>query len=204
MFGIIVIGFLVVCLAQCSAKKSPDAVLMYAGPQPISSHYYDYIENAFSEVMAEDRNGDGHKTTDLLELTLATEEATTNTQIAMQALQHQATNRERFYIERTTGPSVIYLIDKKIFPSMVSQLMPLDEALGYFPENAIDEYGIPLSSLECYINTDLKYLPSDAILCIRRKRTGSIKDDDDKEYSNSLAFFKDLIEWEKTEDVNDD
>lgn len=202
--GLIVTGFLLVCMVQCSNKKEPDAVLMYAGPQPVSSNYYQYINSALSLVMQEDYNGDGYKTADILELTLATEKAETATQVAIQTMQHQTTNRERFYIERTTGPSIIYLIDKKIYPSMTDHLVPLTDALGYLPENAIDEYGIPLSQLECYKKTDMKYLPSDAILCIRLQRVGTIQDDSDKDYSNSMNFFKDIVEWKYTEETTND
>lgn len=195
LFGIIVAGFAITCFVQCANNKEPDAVIMYAGPQPMSSAYYKYIDSAFTEIMAEDRNGDGTKTVDLVEITLPTSLPTNNGQ-TVQTIQ-QETNRERFYIERTTGPSVIYLIDKKIYPSMKGSLACLQDVLGYVPENAADEYGIYLSSLPCYQNTDMRYLPSDAVLCIRQQREFSmIKGNDSDEYYNSnVEFFKDIVNW---------
>lgn len=199
VFGVIVAALSLVCLVQCSAKKDPDAVLMYAGPQVLSSNYYTYIDNAFSEIMSEDYNGDGYKTADLLEITLATEEPENNTQIMMQALQHQETNSQRFYIERTTGPSVIYLIDKDIYPSMKEHLAPLSDILGYTPDFAYDEYGIELKKLDSYKYTGLKYLPDGAILCIRVQREFSMLkgNDSDEYYAANAAFFKDIAEWTK-------
>lgn len=202
LFGAAVIIFSLVCLVQCSVRKDPDAVLMYAGPQVMSSNYYKYIDSSLSDIMSEDYNGDGHKAADLLEITLATEEPENNTQIAMQALQHQETNSQRFYIERTTGPSVIYLIDKKIYPSMKEHLAPLESVLGYIPDGAYDEYGIELKTLDAYKHTGLKYLPDNAILCIRVQREFSMLkgNDSDEYYAANVAFFKDIAEWKKPEE----
>lgn len=200
IFALIVIGFASVCFVQCANNKEPDAVIMYAGPQPMSSAYYKYIDAALTDIMSEDSNGDGEKTVDLIEITLATS-APTNSQQTLQSVQ-QDTNRERFYIERTTGPSVIYLIDKKIYPSMKGTLCSLEDVLGYVPENAADDYGIYLSDLPCYKNTDLRYLPSDAVLCIRQQRQFSmIKGNDSEQYYNAnVSFFKDIVNW--TENKN--
>ena len=76
---------------------------------------------------------------------------------------------------------------------MKEHLLPLTDVLGYLPENSVDEYGIPLSELECYKKTDMKYLPSDAIICIRLQRKGTISDDSDVDYNNSVKFLKDII-----------
>lgn len=202
LFAVIVIGFALTCFVQCANNKEPDAVIMYAGPQHMSSAYYKYIDSAFSDIMTQDSNGDGAKSVDLVEITLATSLPQTNGQ-TVQSLQ-QDTNRERFYIERTTGPSVIYLIDKKIYPSMKGTVCSLEEILGYTPENAYDEYGIALSSLECYKYTDMRYLPSDAILCIRKQREFSMikGNDSDEFYSSNVEFFKDIVNWTQPEETN--
>lgn len=211
LFSLAALIFALICFAQCATRKNPDAMLMYAGPQPVSSRYYGYIDKAFSEIMGDDYNGDGEKSADMLKITLSAEEAETQAQLVTQAMQHQPTNEQRIYIELTTGTSVIYLLDEGIYPyirnilgsdengDFKNFLVPLEESLGYIPDGAYDEYGIKLCELEAYQNTDLGFLPSDAILCIRNKRSGSVAGNDSEKYYNAnLQFFRDIANWTKT------
>ncbi len=195
--GALLLLSVIVCFSQCASKKDPDAMIMYAGPETVSTHYFEYVDAALSSVMSVDYNGDGYKTVDTIEIPLVTEDSEYADSAAMQALTKQETNLERFYIERTTGASVIYLLDENIYPSMRDSLMTLEEVLGYVPENAYDEYGIRLSTLECYKKTDMKYLPKNAILCIRKQREFSMikGNDDDTYYQNNIGYFGDLVTW---------
>ncbi len=201
VIGILLILSVAVCLSQCTSKKDPDAMIMYAGPETVSTHYYEYVDAALSEIMNEDYNGDGYKTVDMIEIALLTSDSEHADNAAMQSITKQETNLERFYIEKNTGASVIYLIDENIYPSMKDSLLTLEQALGYTPDAAYDEYGIKLSQLECYKNTDIKYLPKNAILCIRKQREFSmIKGNDSDEYfENNLKYLNDLISWTKSE-----
>lgn len=76
-------------------------------------------------------------------------------------------------------------------------LTPLDEILDEIPEYAVDEYGIRLSDLPCYKSTDLKYLPSNAILCLRSKtKLRVLNPFDDDYYAANAAYFRSLVAYE--------
>lgn len=208
VFGAIVALFALVCLTQCVTRKEPDAMIMYVGPYATYADYIEPVSDALDSIMSEDYDGNGYKSVGLFELPIAVGDKEKTNQMAVEALQHDLYSHERLYIEMTTGSSVIYLIDPafydyfKNFLSIVGIesengfLMPLEESLGYLPQNAYDEYGIQLSSLPCYKHTDMKYMSGDAILCIRYKRSDSaIKKDKDNFFEANLKYFKDIIHW---------
>lgn len=217
IFGLAVFLFFLVCLVQCSTRDDPDAALVYVGPGSVSSHYYGYINQSFTEIMSEDYNGNGKKTADFFEITLSADEAAQQSEMITQSLQNQPTSEQRLYIEMTTGKSVIYLVSPEFYPYIRdiledsdddngnSFLVPLESAIGYVPESSVDEYGVKLSELDCYKYTDLRYFPSDAILCIRRQRKGAFAgNDSDDYYQANMNFFRDLIEWKKMEETEDE
>lgn len=208
VFGAIVAVFSLICLTQCATRKDPDAMIMYVGPYATYADYVSSVTDALDSVMSEDYDGNGYKSVGLLELPIAVGAEEKTNQMAVEALQQELGSHERLYIEMTAGTSIIYLVDPhfydyfKHFLDIVGVesenkfLMPLEEAIGYLPENAYDEYGIQLSSLPCYEHTDMKYMSKDAILCIRNKRqTSALKKDNDDFYEANLKYFADIINW---------
>ena len=208
MIGGVVAVFALVCLTQCAVRKDPDAMVMYVGPYATYADYVGMVTDALSDVMEEDYDGNGYKAVGLLELPVAVGEEQKTNQMAVEALQQELGSHERLYIEMTAGTSVIYLVDPhfydyfKNFLDIVGVesendfLMPIEEALGYLPDYAYDEYGIQLSSLPCYEHTDMKYMSKDAILCIRNKRQDTaLKKDNDAFYDANVKYFVDIINW---------
>lgn len=203
LLGVIVLGFLLVCLAQCAGKKEPDATVMYAGPQGVDIHYTEYIDSALSAIMSKDYNGDGYKTVELMTIHLATTQQDAKAAAAMQAVNGQDTDPMLFYNQNASGTAVIYLMDEAIYPSMQEFLTPLDEVLDEVPDYAYDAYGIRLSDLPCYRETDLSYLPSNAILCLRSKtKLRVLNPFDDDYYAANASYFRDLVTWKPTEDFS--
>lgn len=203
LLGLCVVIFFVTCLTQCAKRKDYDATFMYLGPQSITTNYIGNITESIADVMSEDHNGDGYKAATIVEINLAPENPTTQSQQLSQAMQYQTRGHERFYIERTTGTSVIYLVDEEIFYQLAREeflLCPLEDVLGYLPENALNEKGIKISELDCFKYTDICYLPRDTVLCIREERTNSMKNDDPDDYEANVKTFIDLITWKHTED----
>lgn len=198
LFGIIVLGFLIVCLKQCAGKKEPDATVMYAGPVAISSHYTDAVGKAFSDIMSEDYNGNGIKSAELISIQLITDpEASKNTE-TLQMLGGDDTNEMLFYNQNAAGTAVVYLIDEEIYPAIEEFLTPLDEVLDEVPDFALDEYGIRLRDLPCYTETDLRYLPEDAVLCLRSKtKLRYLNPFSDEYYAANASFFRDLVNYQK-------
>ena len=195
LFGLCVLTFVCICLTQCIMKVSPDAMVMYAGDGAVGTGYHSYVDSAFSEVMREDYNGDGHKKADFLQITIKPN----GKNPAMDFITEQEAAHQRFYTEWTTGASCIYLLDETTYAMLDrSYLMTLEEALGYTPDEAIDEYTVDFSALPCYNETSLSYLPKNALLCIRRKRVDNFfptANDSDEYYDANLAYFADLIEY---------
>ena len=203
LLGLAVVIFFLTCLTQCTNRKNYDATFMYVGPQSISSNYIGVVTDSVADIMSEDYNGDGYKAATIIEVNLAPDSPSTDTEKLNKAMQYQTRGRERFYIERTTGTSVIYLVDEEIYYQLSKEdflLVPLEEVLGFVPEKALDEKGIRISDLDCYKYTDICYLPADTVLCIRHKREGSMKDDNEKIYQANVDTFIDLITWENTEE----
>lgn len=197
LFGLVVVIFAFVCLAQCAGKNDPDVTVMYAGPEIVSNQYIDYVDSAFSSLMEEDYNGDGIKTVEFIRISLATDQNNAALAETMQAVGGDDTQQMIFYNQNASGTAVVYLIDEAIYPSMKEFLTPLDEILDEIPEYAVDEYGIRLSDLPCYKSTDLKYLPSNAILCLRSKtKLRVLNPFDDDYYAANAAYFRSLVAYE--------
>lgn len=197
LFGLVVVIFAVVCLAQCAGKKEADVTVMYAGPEIVSSQYTDYIDAAFSSLMPQDYNGDGAKTVEFIRISLATDENSASMTEAMQAVGGDDTQQMIFYNQNASGTAVVYLIDEAIYPSMKEFLTPLDEILDEVPACAVDEYGIRLADLASYKTTDLKYLPSNAILCLRSKtKLRVLNPFDDDYYAANAEYFRALVTYE--------
>lgn len=207
LLALCVVIFLITCLTQCAKRKDYDATFMYVGPQSITTNYIGNITDAISDVMAEDYNGDGYKAAAIIEVNLAPSSPSTPSQQLNKAMQYQTRGLERFYIERTTGTSVIYLVDEEIFYQLANEdyfLRPIEDVLGYLPENALNEKGIKISELDCFKYTDICYLPRDTVLCIREQRIDSVKDDDPDDYVANENTFIDLINWKYTEETENE
>lgn len=198
LFGLVVLGFLIVCLTQCAGKKEPDATVMYAGPTVISSHYTDAIEGAFAEIMEKDYNGNGTKSVDFMSIQLLTDDEKAALSKAIGSLNGNDTNEMMFYNQNASGTAVIYLIDEAIYPSLAEFLTPLDEILDEVPDYALDEYGIRLRDLDCFADTDLRYLPDDAVLCLRSKtKLRVLNPFDDDYYAANAELFRSLVNYKK-------
>lgn len=194
-------AFFIICIAQCSAKVSPDAMVLYVANTSVSAQYQDKIEESFSDIMQEDYNGDGVRKADLIEIPLV---IGSNDNV-MNYLTNQQEMWERFNLETGMGSSVIYIIPEPLFLGMIDEegelpdiLVPLEEALGYLPENAYNEYGIKLSEIPVSFKSNLRYFDKESIVCIRALRQYSMigANDDKKYYQNNVEFFKDIFEYD--------
>ena len=200
IIGAAILAFFLICIAQCSAKVSPDAMVLYIANTGVSAQYQDKIEESFSEIMQEDYNKDGAKKADLMEIPLV---IGSNDNV-MNYLTNQQEMWERFNLETSMGSSVIYIIPEPIFLGMTDPegelpdiLVPLEDALGYLPENAYNEYGIKLSEIPASYKTNLRYFDKESIVCIRALREYSMigANDNKKYYDNNVEFFKDIFEY---------
>lgn len=191
IFGAIVLLFATICLFQCASKKDPDAVILYAGTESIAPGYYEYVDDAMSEIMTSDYNKDGYKKADITEIIVYDDKISA----AIASMTEQQQSYQRFQIELSMGQSVIYLLDESIYKGMKDMLVPLSDILSVVPDCAYDEYGIRISDLPVYNYTNMKYLPRDGILCIRKMRENAVKNDSPDYYENNVSFFCDIVNW---------
>lgn len=201
----------VVFVVQLATKVKPDANLLYVGPASISYTSLDRLQDSFRQIMREDYNRDGKKIVDYVELTIVTssgEEEEERLEIYYSYNPEvQKTAQERFHAELAAGDSMIYLMEESYYNTALEMeiLMPLEEALGYQPTAARDEYSIRLGDLEVSECAGLASLPAETILCIRypvsllKSRSGTSS----REASN-LNVFRDMIEFTLPKDPNEE
>lgn len=213
--GLFAVIFAVILIGQMIAKDDIDANVIYAGPYLFASSEIYGVQNAFAQVMRDDYTGDGKKTAVLIDITMLTEQQMTDKKAEAEAegindlILSPNDNREmkkKFNLEIFAGESIICLFDPYWFDYIneASGLLPLNEALGYMPEYALNEYGVYLKDTNFgQYFTIFEGLPDDTILCIRRMTTTSIFKGVSKEqdrYDNHLQIFKDIFAFElKTE-----
>ena len=199
---------------QMLNKTVPDIYIMYAGP-----HYYENtsgIMGAFKATMPKDYNGDGEKIVNILQtvnyteeqLEMLKEEANKQAEAAGEDAHFDANINKGFYAQEyekftneiLIGESVICILDPSLYEEICGDdlLLTLEEALGYTPKSAYDDYAIKFKEL----NFAKKYkvfdaLPDDSLLCIRRVTAmSSLKGKKAKErHEDHVDYFKAMVEY---------
>ncbi len=167
-----------ICTMQMCARETPDVYVMYAGPGFLTANEAREVQNSFRQVM-EDYNEDGERGVMLNAINYLTdaqikEKLDAAEKDGVDLIIDYAGNNdayERFSLEVLAGESVICILDPSFYARLrgAEALMPLEEVLGYVPEEAIDEYGIRFRDTafsEFFTATHV--FPEDSILCIRR------------------------------------
>lgn len=211
---VIVIGFFVIAIAvmvaQSASQVDYDIHILYAGPYIFQLGEKEQAEDIFRSLMPRDYNGDGEKTVILANMTIMTEEQFNEAMEASNRVQGPAIVLGQYYgpqIERAfsqeifAGESVICLLDPSRYEQVKSQngFLPLEEALGYNPDIAFDDYGMYLKDTAIGQYFELfRRFPEDTILCIRRLSTASVftgKKKAEESYKYHLDYFKHLVEF---------
>ena len=213
LFGVIVIG---IGIFQLVSKTSPDIYIMYAGEK-----YYDNtagITGAFIGAMPKDYNGDGEKTVNILQIRSLTDAQKNEIKAQDDAMANEykegavadanidesflSSEASRFREEIIYGESVICIISPELYNEIKGNnvLLTLEEALGYKPKNAVDDYALKfkeLSIIEYYSVFDS--LPDDTLIVIRRVTAmTSIKGKKAEErHKNHVDYFKALVEFKE-------
>ena len=201
--------FLGIMISQMTNKEKIDINVMYAGPDYITSELTG-IRTAFIQTMSRDYNGDGAKGIQITDITVLTDDQlaertrTANMQgekFLYNPLDIQEA-KKKFELEIFSGESVICLLDKYWFDyvSEASGLLPLSEALGYKPANAINEYGTYLKDTDFgKFYTVFDNLSDETVLCIRRMTTTTIfksAKDEETRYEHHKEMLKDIFEFQ--------
>ena len=204
---------------QMVTKTSPDIYIMYAGP-----HYYENtmgVMNAFTAAMEKDYNGDGDKIVNILQAVNYTEAQKAKLKEEHDKMAAEAKDgseydfsldegfleeeRNRFREEIMYGESIICILDPSLYEEIEGEkmLLTLEEALGYKPECAYDDYAIKFKDLPFakYYKT-FSELDDDTLIVVRRVTAmTSLKGKKAKErHENHVDFFKSVVEFTPPEE----
>lgn len=211
LFGIFVI---VVGVLQLTTKTNPDIYIMYAGEKFYENT--DGITGAFVGAMPTDYNGDGEKAVNILQIRSLTDAQKNEIKAQDDALANEykdgavagsnideeflSSEASRFREEIMVGESVICIISPELYKEIKGNnvLLTLEEALGYKPKRAVDDYALRFKDLyitEYYSVFDT--LPDDTLIVIRRVTAmTSIKGKKAEErHKNHVDYFKALVEF---------
>ena len=170
------------------------------------------MTKAFEAVLPEDFNGNGEKDVAMAMLMIYSEDQ-------LKALEknsgenaptidryQNSTEYQKFQSLVVSGEYYVCLLDPWLFDEANKEgmLLPLADAIGYKPENAVNDYAIRLSDTEFgRYYAAFKYLPADTYICIRtpgamQEMTG--KGEESKHFKNAAATVKAIVEFKAPEE----
>ena len=210
-FALVVIVF---CTVQTCSSVSEDITLLYAGPFPPAHGSVPDMRSAFEAVLPEDFNENGEKDVSMAMLMIYSEEqmkaleekAKTDNEAPTIDRYQNATEYQKFQSLFVSGEYYVCLLDPWLFDEANKEgmLLPLADAIGYKPENAVNDYAIRLSDTEFgQYYAAFKYLPADTYICIRtpgamQEMTG--KGEESKHFKNAAATVKAIVEFKAPEE----
>lgn len=201
------IAFLIMGLQMCGAEKT-DIYLIYAGPHMFEEGSVHELSADVNKILSEDFNGDGIKTSEIVDLYILSEEQIKAEKEAAESEEEVYYYNAQFFAEEQkkldqlifAGEYSICLLDPHLYESIKQSggFRPLSEVLDEVPESAIDEYGIRLSDTEFgSFFTSVSKLPEDTVLCLRRESTMSFlnRDRAEEQYAHYVKTFCDIVNF---------
>ena len=202
ILGILVLAFLIFCVVQCALKVKGDADIAYIGAHEINSEDFDDLQSALSEILGEDLNGDGKIKVDFTQFLYMTsvqleDERARGRPVDIQSL---ITVQTQIDLMLTEGNIILYFIDPAIYKELSQRtgvFMPLEDSLGYVPDNANDVYSIKLGTLPCWdYYAGIYNLPPNTLITVRDMQLSEENNATVKErYDRNLLLFKRLVEF---------
>ena len=202
LIGIAVLVFVVFCVAQCASRVKGDVDIAYIGGQEFDSETHGDLQRALNEILGEDFNGDGRIHVEFTKFAYMTDIQIENARAQGRpvSIEGVMTAQTQIELEFAAGNIVIYFIDRDIYKQYAARIglfMPLENSLGYIPEEAFDAYAVKLGSLQCWeYYMGLDNFPKETVLAVRDLRVS--EEDNEKmleRYERSLAMFRRLVEF---------
>ena len=209
-FAVFVVLF---CTLQTCSNGSPDITILYAGTFPPADIGVVDMEKALEVALPEDFNGDGEKDVALAMLMIYSDDQIKEIEKNRDEDEDRIINRsqnagelEKFQNLIVSGEYYVCLLEPWLFDMVNKEggFMSLEDAVGYRPENAANDYAIRLSDTELGQYYDaLGLLDKDTYLCIRfpgavQEMTGKGKNSDS--FKEAVAIVKAIIEFKAPEE----
>lgn len=217
--GIAMLIFLTVCItqcvSQCEKKTQSDGNIAYIGSKEIEGSIFLTVMEDFESILNEENAEEGTedikedaKDEDKLTVYLSAflymtsgeiENARTKGNVVdTQALMNI---KKQIDLEIWGGSSVIYFLSPgayKDYSKIDGMFMPIEDALGYLPEAAADNYSIKLSELLCWEYFEGMYeFPQDTVIAVRNYQTTSKKgsEKETERYNRNFEILKKIVEF---------
>ena len=187
-----------------SGQPEYDMYVSYAGPLYVDVETKEAIDLAFESIM-KDYNGDGEKLFNFAATTYQNEEQRKQNAEEMKnkygAVVETKENSDALLTIQSqiiSGTVAIYLMDEALYKQYESNMMNLEEILGYeLPsELKAGESGVYFKKTKLFYYTyaqengrALNNLPSDTVLCILPRLTTM----DEEMHQNSVSLIKDIL-----------
>ena len=207
VFALVVIVF---CTVQTCSSTSNDITILYAGPFPPAHSGVPEMQNSLEAVLPEDFNGNGEKNVSLAMLMIYSEEQLKAIEASDSTIEidryQNSLEYQKFQSLIVSGEYYVCMLDPWLFDEVNKEglFLSLEEAVGYKPENAVNDYAIKLSDTEFgQYYAAMKLLPEDTYLCIRtpgamQEMTG--KGAESKRFNEAVATIKAIIEFKAPEE----
>ena len=213
IIGIAALIFLVVSVRQCASqytkRTQSDANIAYIGASELRGQVFLQITDDFNAILnvglEEEANQKSVDFNSYFYMTsLEIENARADGQIVdMQSLM---TIKRQIDMEIVSGNSVIYFLSPEAyreFSQIDGMFMSLEDAIGYVPESAVNDYCIRLSDLYSHGYFDGLYnIPRSTLVAVRNYQTansGKISSKDLERYERNFEMLKKLIEFKPVE-----
>lgn len=205
VFAVAVILF---CTFQTCSDTKQDITILYAGTFPPADNSVPDMEKAIEAVLPWDYNEDGEKAVDLAMLMIYSEEQ-------IKEIEKNRDEDDPVIIDRNTnsgeyqkfqnlivsGEYYVCMLEPWLFDMVNKEggFITLENAIGYKPENAVNDYAVRLSDTEFgQYFASIKLLDEDTYLCIRapgavQEMTGKGKDSD--VFKEAVATVKAILEF---------
>ena len=207
VFALVVIVF---CTVQTCSSTSNDITILYAGPFPPANSGVPEMQNSLEAVLPEDFNGNGEKNVSLAMLMIYSEEQLKAIEASDSTIEidryQNSLEYQKFQSLIVSGEYYVCMLDPWLFDEVNKEglFLSLEEAIGYKPEKAANDYAIKLSDTEFgQYYAAMKLLPEDTYLCIRtpgamQEMTG--KGAESKSFNQAVATIKAIIEFKAPEE----
>ena len=186
---LLVIGFIGIRQMVTREKNNTDISVLYAGQKELSAAEEEEFKVALAEMLGEDLNGDGEKKVYLY--------TSYYPGIAAAEEGGYPHGDVKFQSAVTTGECGVMFLDGALFDWLreSNALEKLEDALGYLPDKAFDEYGVRICDTEAYETYPvLQLLPRETVVCMRLLSQVDgivISEGEAKEYYNAAVKLLD-------------
>lgn len=211
IFGIAILVFVIFCIAQCSGRKQGDANVAYIGATEISREHYENLQRALNELLGEDFNGDGDIYVEFTHFLYMTQYQIETARAMGRAVDMQSmiTVQTQINLEFAAGNIVIFFIDPEVYREFLGRaglFMPLEDALGYYPENANDVFTLRLGNLPCWEYYEgLNDFPAGTVVAVKSML---LEEEDKKDigelYAKNLKLLKNMLDFTYIQEADDE